>query len=192
MLSAVTADHLLNSAFVVPVAAWVVTVFLVLGAVIDGLTLRVPNWLTIPMILSGWVAGLVLCGWSGLWASLLGTLVGLGLLLPLYAIGGMGAGDVKLLAGVGAWIGAQHTLGGFVAAVICGAILAILLVAYWGRLGQFSWNLRQIATEILLIRDPTVLAQLAAERKPQALLLPYGIPIALGCIGYLFFQGMLP
>ena len=39
-------------------------------------------------------------GWEGLGMSLLGTVVGLGLLLPAYAIGGIGAGDVKLLAGV--------------------------------------------------------------------------------------------
>ena len=46
---------------------------------------------------------------SGLGWSLVGTIVGLALLLPLYAIGGMGAGDVKLLAGVGAWVGPQVT-----------------------------------------------------------------------------------
>src|SRR5690349_18893320 len=87
--------------------AWVVTITLVVAAVIDGLQLKVPNWITYPMILSGWVYSAAFspyAGWEGFLYSLIGTVVGLALLLPAYAIGGMGAGDVKLLAGVGAWM----------------------------------------------------------------------------------------
>ncbi len=51
--------------------------------------------------------------------------VGLLLLLPAYAIGGMGAGDVKLLAGVGAWVHATHTFYAFCATAIVGAVLAV-------------------------------------------------------------------
>src|SRR5262249_25262159 len=68
---------------------WVVTVTLVVAAVIDGLQLKVPNWITFPMIISGWVYSATLSpypGWEGLWYSLLGTAVGLALLLPAYAI----------------------------------------------------------------------------------------------------------
>src|SRR4029453_14220400 len=85
---------------------WFVTITLVVAAVIDGLKLKVPNWITYPMVLSGWVYSVTLApypGWEGLLYSLVGTAVGLALLLPAYAVGGMGAGDVKLLAGVGAW-----------------------------------------------------------------------------------------
>lgn len=90
-------------------AIWLVTITLTVAAVIDGLQLKVPNWLTFPLIFSGWIYSTVAFGWEGLGWSLFGTLVGLALLLPSYAIGGMGAGDVKLLAGVGAWIHAtQH------------------------------------------------------------------------------------
>src|SRR5436309_12716117 len=88
---------------------WLVTITLVVAAVIDGYKLKVPNWITFPMILSGWTMSAMSFGWEGLGWSLLGTIVGLGLLLPLYAIGGMGAGDVKLLAGVGAWVGGSIT-----------------------------------------------------------------------------------
>ena len=85
-----------------------VSVVLIAAAVIDGWKLKVPNWITFPMVLGGWTFSTYMFGWEGLVASLIGTAVGLALLLPAYAIGGMGAGDVKLLAGVGALVGKGH------------------------------------------------------------------------------------
>ena len=79
------------------------------------------------MIISGWVYSVALspyAGWEGLMYSLLGTVVGLALLLPAYAIGGMGAGDVKLLAGVGAWVWGTTTLYAFAVSAIVGGIIA--------------------------------------------------------------------
>src|SRR5229473_3241037 len=86
---------------------------MIVAAVIDGWKLKVPNWLTFPMILAGWIYSGALFGWEGVAWSLGGTAVGLALLLPAYAIGGMGAGDVKLLAGVGAWVWATDTFYAF-------------------------------------------------------------------------------
>src|SRR4026209_574700 len=109
---------------------WVVTLTLIVAAVIDGLKLKVPNWITFPMIISGWVYSAVLspyAGWEGLMYSVLGTIVGLPLLLPAYAIGGMGAGDVKLLAGVGAWVWSTTTLYSFaVSAGVCGGLATVV------------------------------------------------------------------
>ena len=90
---------------------WFLSVAMVVAAVIDGWKLKVPNWLTFPLILSGWLLGLIhdfgwLTGSGGIGASLAGTALGFALLLPVYAIGGMGAGDVKMQMGFGAWVGA--------------------------------------------------------------------------------------
>src|SRR5688572_10689038 len=82
-----------------------VCLVLIVAAWIDGKELRVPNWITFPMVLSGIAFNVWMSGWSGLGAALLGTVVGLATLLPLYSVGGMGAGDVKLMAGMGAWLG---------------------------------------------------------------------------------------
>src|SRR6186713_650545 len=112
---------------------WIVTITLIVAAVIDGLKLKVPNWITFPMILSGWVYSAVLSpyfGWEGLMYSVLGTIVGLALLLPAYAIGGMGAGDVKLLAGVGAWVWTTHTLYSYCWSAVFGGIIAVGMVMY--------------------------------------------------------------
>jgi len=171
--------------------SWFLTVVLVVAAVIDGWKLKVPNWLTFPLIVSGWSCSWAMFGWSGLWASLQGTAVGLGLLLPAYAIGGMGAGDVKLLGGVGAWLGMMDTLWAFAISAVVGAGLAIGMVLYRRAWRHHQQQFVAILQEILTVRNPEELAARAAQRKPQMLLLPYGIPIALGTIAYFLYAGML-
>ncbi len=170
---------------------WIVTFTLVVAAVIDGYKLKVPNWITFPMILSGWAISTVSFGWEGLGWSLVGTAVGLALLLPAYAIGGMGAGDVKLLAGVGAWVGGTTTLYAFCASAIIGGIISVAMVVYRRAWHHHYFQFLKIWNEIVTIRDTEKLAEIAAERKPSMLLLPYGIPIALGTIAYFAFNGML-
>src|SRR5581483_5743155 len=112
---------------------WLVSALLVEAAVIDGLKLRVPNWLTFHLVVGGWVFAVWSGGGAGLLWSLEGTALGLALLLPLYAIGGMGAGDVKLMAGVGAWVGPALTLGAFVASGVVGGLMAVAMMAYSGQ-----------------------------------------------------------
>jgi prepilin peptidase CpaA len=176
-------------AFPLPLAAnwwavWLLSVVLIVAAVIDGWKLRVPNWITFPLIIAGWTYSAVYFGWAGLAWSLLGTVVGLALLLPAYSIGGMGAGDVKLLAGIGAWAWTSTTLYAFCISAIVGGVIAIGMVV-WRR--DWHYHIRQfwsITNEILEVRDPNTLAAIAAERKSSMLLLPYGIPIAIGTIAY--------
>jgi prepilin peptidase CpaA len=189
--------HALSEAVIAHWPIWLVSITLIVAAVIDGFELKVPNAITFPMILGGWLYSALAAGaqqmpwWEGLGWSLLGTLVGLLLLLPAYAIGGMGAGDVKLLAGVGAWVHSWHTVQAFSATVVVGACLAVLMVL---ASGQWRRHLRQawwILNEIVTIRNPEVLSQIAGRRKPTMLLLPYGIPIAMGTIAYFAWNGML-
>ena len=174
---------------------WIVSITLVVAAVIDGLKLKVPNWITFPMIIAGWIySATFVAGFSwyeGLLYSVAGTAVGLALLLPAYAIGGMGAGDVKLLAGVGAWVWSKDTLYAFAASAIVGGIIAVIMVVLkrsWFKHQSQFW---MICNEILTVRDPEKLATIAAERKPTMMLLPYGIPIAIGTIAYFGWKGML-
>src|SRR3954464_3842766 len=172
---------------------WFVPITLVVAAVIDGLKLKVPNWITFPMIISGWIYSATLspyAGWEGLVYSLLGTVVGLALLMPAYAIGGMGAGDVKLLAGVGAWVWGTTTLYAFALTAVIGGVIAVLMVLSrrtWFKHHAQFW---MICTEILTVKDPEKLAAIAAERKPTMMLLPYGIPIAIGQIAFFAIAGM--
>jgi prepilin peptidase CpaA len=176
---------------------WVVSVVLVVAAVIDGIQLKVPNWITFPMIVSGWVYSAIAFGMAGdgwyvgLGWSLLGTVVGLALLLPAYAIGGMGAGDVKLLAGVGAWVYSTSTIYAFCWTVVIGAIIAVVMVVAARKWKKHSNQFLSIVNEIMTVRNPDTLAGIAAERKPRMMLLPYGIPMAIGTIAYFGWVGLL-
>lgn len=170
---------------------WFVTITLIVAAVIDGYKLKVPNWITFPMILSGWAISAISFGWAGLGWSLVGTAVGLALLLPAYAIGGMGAGDVKLLAGVGAWVGGMVTVYAFVVSALIGGVIAILMVLYRRAWSKHYYQFFHIWNEMVTIRDPEALSVIAAERKSSMLLLPYGIPLAIGTIAYFAYAGML-
>jgi prepilin peptidase CpaA len=171
---------------------WLLSLVLVVAAVIDGWKLKVPNWITFPLVLGGWAYSGGCFGWEGLGWSLLGTLVGLMLLLPAYAIGGMGAGDVKLLAGVGAWVWGTTTLYAFCVSALVGGAIAIVLILWKGDWYHHTFQFWTIVNEILEVRDPGELSAIAAERKSRMLLLPYGIPIAIGSISYFFWAGMLP
>ena len=62
------------SGFGTSFAIWLVTVVLVVAAVIDGIKLKVPNWLTFPFVISGWIYSFALFGWEGLGWSLLGKI----------------------------------------------------------------------------------------------------------------------
>jgi prepilin peptidase CpaA len=124
-------------------------------------------------------------------SSLSGAIVGLLTLLPLYAIGGMGAGDVKLMAGVGAWIGPSLTLGAFVCSVLVGGLMGLAMMVYSGELVRHLALMHVIGREILTVRNPEGLTELAARRKPTMLLLPYGIPIAVGSIASFAYRGLL-
>lgn len=176
---------------------WVVSVTLIVAAVIDGIQLKVPNWITLPMIGSGWLYSIIsysVAGeawYAGLGWSLAGTALGLALLLPAYAIGGMGAGDVKLLAGVGAWVHCGDTLMAFCVSVIVGGIIAVGQIAWHRGFRKHFKQLAFIASEIVIVKNPETLAQIAAQRKSSMCLLPYGIPICIGTVGYFAWMGLL-
>ncbi len=169
---------------------WMVAGVMVVAAAIDGWKLKVPNWLTFPFALAG-VAYAALPGGLTLTESLLGLVLGLALLLPLYAIGGMGAGDVKLLAGMGAWVGPAITFGSFLATAVVGGAIALAMMLASGKFFHHWFKMQEIGREILDVRDPVRLAEAAAARKPTMRLLPYGIPMAIGSIAYFAWAGLL-
>src|SRR5947209_1131306 len=189
---------------------------MILAAVIDGVKFKVPNWLTLPLILAGWGLGTlnslgVTIGpgpvepvlWDlfpasgGLSAAVLGSLVAFGLLFPVCALGAMGQGDVKMQTGFGAWVGALYgsheglwtIVYAICAGYIVGGILGLLMIALRGQLHRNLSNFKEIATDfrLLLTVGPKAAAQRAQKRRPTWHRLPYGIPLCIGFVGYLIY-----
>jgi prepilin peptidase CpaA len=179
----------------------IVCAAMILAAVIDGWKLKVPNWLTFPLILSGWLLGLLnnfglleAAGFEGgIGAALAGTALGFALLLPIYSIGGMGAGDVKMQMGFGSWIGAYYGYKdgmpiiwwAFVFGAVIGGVIALGMILARGKWRQNLANTRDILGDLL--RGAGQAAENAGKRKPRMHLLPYGIPLCLGFISYLVY-----
>jgi prepilin peptidase CpaA len=169
---------------------WFLSIVLIVAAVIDGMYLKVPNNITFPLIVSGWGWSLYSGGPSALGWSVLGTFVGFSLLYFLHAIGGMGGGDVKLLGAIGAWVYTEHVWNIFVATTIVGAIMAVIMVAWSGRWNHHFRQAIKIVREWCNVRNPDKLYDIATERKPSMLLLPYGIPMTIAALGYFAYCGM--
>src|SRR5215208_1412452 len=104
------------------------------AAVSDWTSRRIPNWLTFTLALTGLAQGMLGTGPVGLGGAAMGLAVGFTLTFVYFALGAMCAGDVKLLAGVGAWLGPWGALQVFLAEAIIGAALAIVQAAAQGRL----------------------------------------------------------
>lgn len=149
---------------------------------------RIPNVL----VLSGLLLALVshLLGGS-LWAPvtdwLAGTLAGFFVFLPLYLARGMAAGDVKLLAMVGAFTGPRGALLVGLLACLIGGLMALAMLLYSGRWRQ-GWR------NLVALGKPLLLRLLGVPLQPVPLPpgasvggMPYGLAVALGTMGYLLW-----
>ena len=87
-------------------------------------------------------------------------------------------------------MGPSLTLGAFVTSAMVGGVLGVAMIVASGDLIRHWVMFQTIGHEILTIRDPVELAARAAERKKTMMLLPYGIPIAIGSIAYFAWMGL--
>ena len=112
-----------------PSTTHVAVVVLVAAATMCDLkTRRIPNSLTLGAAAVALVLQLALAGWPGLGFAASGWLLGLVLFFPVFALGGMGAGDVKLLAAIGAWLGPVGAAWTALYGALAGGIMALGVV----------------------------------------------------------------
>lgn len=144
------------------------------------------------LILSGALLGVSLNTFLpigiGILDSLAGCAIGLLLLLPFYVLRMMGAGDVKLMAVVGAFVGSNDILGAFLSTLIAGGVLALIVALHKGMLRRLLNNLTRISMQMLWIdksrslQDSSSASEATADSIEK---LPYAIAIAIGTITFL-------
>jgi prepilin peptidase CpaA len=141
------------------------------AAVTDCRWRRIPNWLTLSLALGGLAQSLLPGHLLAPAASLAGLAVGFTVSFLLYLAGGQGAGDVKLLAGVGAWLGPAHTLCVFAAAALLSMIVALILCVRRGQLRGLAVSSLLSAVNLLALRRPPPLSSSIGQPLPHAPLL---------------------
>jgi prepilin peptidase CpaA len=161
---------------------------LIFAAAQDLRTRRIRNWLTLCLVLSG-IAHSLLSTRSplpsiSLGDSILGTLAGFGLPLMLFVIGALGGGDVKLLAGVGAWLGATVVFEVFLAAAVVGMMIVLVQCAVKGRLRVLFSNTFLLIWNFLHVGELGVesVAQTGKSCRSVDRPLPYAVPVLLAVL----------
>ena len=149
-------------------------------------TRRIPNLLTFGGAAVAIVFSVFMHGPSGLWISLGGWLAGLALFLPFWLLGGMGAGDVKLLACLGAWLGPEATLWAALYASVAGGAMAVVMALATGYLGEAVLNVRMLLGHFWTSGlKPLSAVTLQGSRGPR---LPYALPIAAGVVAAIWLR----
>jgi len=149
---------------------------------------RIPNWLVLPYLAAGLVLGGMYHGLSGVTASLAGISVAIALVGPFCWLRGMGMGDLKLCAAVGAWIGPGQLLFTLVMTAIAGGIIAVGYAAWHGSLGRSLAGAGDLITSML--RGKSQRQGEISLGHPSALSMPYAPAIAIGTLfAFLAFHG---
>ncbi|WP_202078112.1 prepilin peptidase [Caldalkalibacillus salinus] len=146
---------------------------------------RIYNKFIFPTLLIALISHLFYGGWEALLGAFLGFLVGLGILLIPYLLGGMGAGDVKLLALIGAIKGTTFVIDTALYMAILGGLMAIFILLF-----RPGWKNRFKAIFYFLYAlRYGVKIPLGMKRKGMQATYPYGVPIAAGALLCLFAEG---
>jgi len=148
--------------------------FIGVAAIVDDLARRrISNWIPCTAFAAGLILQTVESGWRGAGSALLGTVTGACVFLIFYLLGGMGGGDVKLMAGFGSVLGVHRLLEASLWTAGCGGVMAVLVIAV--RFIRNFWRNKS--------SDPAVVAEDAgsvAQRARRADSIPYAPAIAAG------------
>jgi prepilin peptidase CpaA len=169
-----------------PLPVIVVGLAALAAAIIDLWKFKVHNLLTLPLLVTGLAYHTLMAEWYGFANSLLGILFGFSALFVFYLMGGMGAGDVKLVAGLGAWLGFWLTLFVFLTTALAGGLYSVGMILYRGRLRETWLNFRIIwyrvaATSKHFTAEDGVELEVGREDRRQRVI-PYASMVAIGVL----------
>jgi prepilin peptidase CpaA len=156
------------------------------AAITDVWKFKVYNLLTFPLLVSGLLYHAWYAGASGLAGSFLGALMGFVLMIFLYTMGGMGAGDVKFVTALGAWLGLPLTLYVLMAGCIAAGVYAAVLLVVGA-----SWRETVLNLQILWLRLVCLSRHVGLEDRVEfevkrtdrrRRLIPFSAMIAVGLV----------
>jgi prepilin peptidase CpaA len=151
------------------------------AGVLDWRYRRIPNWLTVSGFAVGVLVNTIFYRWPGLKAALLGTALGLGLLLPFVMIRSLGAGDWKLAGALGACLGPRQLLSVLVGTILVAGVMALALVIWKGRLKRTLLNIAHLVAALFSLRMPG--SEVSLD-DPQSTKIPFGVAMALAVLFY--------
>ena len=153
---------------------------LALACVTDLRARRIPNVLTFSAAAGAVLFHLVTGGWQAAGWSIVGLFVGALLFLPMFALRGMGAGDVKLLAAVGAWLGPGQVAMAALATSLVGGVMAVVVALAYGYLRKALTNIYLLLAHWRVMGvSPLPAITLEQASGPR---LAYAFPIAIGTV----------
>lgn len=158
---------------------------MVVGLVTDLTRQTIYNWITFPAAALGLALGAIDGGWAGLGIHFLGLLVGLAILFVPFAFGGVGGGDVKLLAAAGALAGPLFILKTGLYAVLLGGVGAVVVLALSGRIIDGFKAVFGFIRDLLPWRETTPLPSL--DLPP----IPYAVYLIGGAVWTRYLEGWL-
>ena len=151
-----------------------------LACVTDVRTRRIPNVLTFGAAGAALLVHGFTGGFAGLGTSAGGWLLGALLFMPMFALGGMGAGDVKLLAALGAWLGPRDIFWVAIYSSLAGGVMAVAVALARGYLSTALGNVRNLVTYWWLAGPRPVSGMTLEDSKAPRL--AYALPIFAGTV----------
>lgn len=170
-----------------PAIAWSLLAALLLAAtVIDIRERRIPNALTLAGCATGLAVGAATGGTGGFLDAGMALLIAFGISLPFWLVGWMGAGDVKLIAAVGAFVGRGLVFETLAAIAIAGGVLAALALL---RRGVLARTTERMTATLGLTLGTRRWSYVEPDQKEQEVRLPYAIAISAGTAAAILLFG---
>ena len=142
---------------------------------------RIPNWLTYPAVPCAILLHTLASGWPGAKLSLLGTALGLGVLLPFVLLRSLGGGDWKLVGAMGAFFGPQRLIQVLIYTLLINGVMALVLVIWKKRLGKTLRNVLTMAGSFFRFHLPGT--EMTID-NPEAVKVPFGVAAAIAVLIY--------